>query len=58
MMGILLESISLLLLAVLEDKISVFVLSASCGIFYATLFTVPYILIAHYHATDVVSEIL
>lgn len=53
--NILLDAVSLVLMAVFRNKIAVIILSAFCGVLYATLFTVPYILIAHYHATDVVN---
>ncbi|XKL66956.1 hypothetical protein PGB90_010376 [Kerria lacca] len=51
--SILLDSVSLLLIALLKNKFAVIVLSVSCGIFYATLFTVPYILVAHYHSNNI-----
>lgn len=51
--SILLDAVSLVMMAVFRNKIAVIILSAFCGILYSTLFTVPYILIAHYHATDV-----
>ena len=35
---------------------SVFVFSPTAGVMYGTLFTMPYILVAHYHATNVFEE--
>lgn len=51
--SILVDAVALLLMAAFRNKIAVIILSALCGVLYATLFTVPYILIAHYHSTDV-----
>ncbi len=58
MCNILIDSASLFMMGVFRDKLLVLLLSASCGIFYATLFTVPYILVAHYHSTNVVSKMM
>lgn len=44
-----LDSLCLILMAVVKDKIIVIILSAISGIIYCTIVTIPYMLIAHYH---------
>ncbi|PIK35308.1 putative membrane-associated transporter protein [Apostichopus japonicus] len=39
-------------LALIRTKWAIFVFSASAGIQYSTLFTLPFILLARYHTTD------
>jgi hypothetical protein len=41
-------------LAVLLLRWGVLVFSWSAGVMYSTLFTMPYLLVAHYHETDTV----
>lgn len=39
----------MILMSVVRNKVAVLLLSPSAGIMYATLFTMPYLLVAHYH---------
>lgn len=48
--GILVFSIGMAVLALWPTKISVLVFSAAAGSIYATMFTMPYILVAQYHS--------
>ncbi|XP_017488729.1 PREDICTED: proton-associated sugar transporter A [Rhagoletis zephyria] len=50
--GILYYGIGMLILAIWPTKWGVIVFSTSAGILYGTLFTIPYILVANYHAKD------
>lgn len=54
--GLLFYSAGMFLMAALKHKISVIVFSWTAGVMYSTLFTMPYLLVAHYHATDIVSQ--
>uniref|UniRef100_A0A1B6HCC0 Proton-associated sugar transporter A n=2 Tax=Homalodisca liturata TaxID=320908 RepID=A0A1B6HCC0_9HEMI len=47
--GLLFYSVGMFLMAVLKHKIGVIVFSWTAGVMYSTLFTMPYLLIAHYH---------
>ncbi|ESO93540.1 hypothetical protein LOTGIDRAFT_119222 [Lottia gigantea] len=47
--GQLAYSIGMIILAISRHKVAVILLSPSAGIMYATLFTMPYLLVAHYH---------
>lgn len=49
--GIMAYAIGMMLLAVWPTKLGVLLLSTTAGVIYATLFTIPYILVAKYHAT-------
>uniref|UniRef100_A0A1B6D576 Proton-associated sugar transporter A n=1 Tax=Clastoptera arizonana TaxID=38151 RepID=A0A1B6D576_9HEMI len=51
--GLLFYSIGMFLMAALKHKISVIVFSWTAGVMYSTLFTMPYLLIANYHATNI-----
>lgn len=42
-------------MALTRAKTSVIVFSWAAGVMYSTLFTMPYLLIAHYHAEGTVS---
>ena len=44
-----------MLLPLLTARWGVLVFSWSAGVMYSTLFTMPYLLVAHYHETDTVS---
>ncbi|XP_059470765.1 proton-associated sugar transporter A [Neocloeon triangulifer] len=44
------------LLALTRHKIGVIVFSWTAGVMYSTLFTMPYLLVAHYHAQNTFSE--
>jgi solute carrier family 45 protein 1/2/4 len=54
--GLLLDSLGMLLMAVTKHRYAVIVFSAAAGVMYSTLFTVPYLLVAHYHASGKVSN--
>lgn len=42
-------------MALTKAKISVIVFSWAAGVMYSTLFTIPYLLVAHYHAQGTVN---
>ena len=44
-----------LLMPLITARWGVLVFSWSAGVMYSTLFTMPYLLVAHYHETDTVS---
>ncbi|XP_058833575.1 proton-associated sugar transporter A-like isoform X2 [Topomyia yanbarensis] len=48
--GLLLDSVGMILMAVFPNKVTVFVFSATGGIVYALLFTMPFLLLGQYHA--------
>ncbi|KAG8200107.1 hypothetical protein JTE90_001960 [Oedothorax gibbosus] len=54
--GQLVYSVGMVVMAVTRHKVAVILLSPTAGIMYATLFTMPYLLIAHYHCTNKFSE--
>lgn len=56
--GLLFYSIGMTLMAMTRAKTSVIVFSWSAGVMYSTLFTMPYLLVAHYHARDTVVNII
>jgi hypothetical protein len=45
----------MLMLALTRNRYAVIIFSASAGVMYSTLFTLPYLLVAHYHAAGTVS---
>ncbi|KAK2713609.1 proton-associated sugar transporter A-like [Artemia franciscana] len=53
--GQLVYSLGMVLMAATRHKAGVIIFSCSAGIMYSTLFTMPYILVAHYHANQVFS---
>jgi solute carrier family 45 protein 1/2/4 len=53
--GLLLDSLGMLMLALTKNRYAVIIFSASAGVMYSTLFTLPYLLVAHYHAAGTVS---
>lgn len=55
-LGQLTYTVGVLLIAVCRTKAAVLILSATYGVMYATLFTLPFILVAHYHSTNLVSR--
>lgn len=57
MCSILIDGVALLLMVLLQSKMAVLLLSAGCGILYSSMFTIPYILLAHYHDTNVVGYV-
>jgi solute carrier family 45 protein 1/2/4 len=53
--GLLFYSASMTLMALTRHKFGVIVFSWGAGVMYSTLFTMPYLLVAHYHSNGVVS---
>ncbi|PSN44819.1 hypothetical protein C0J52_17172 [Blattella germanica] len=53
--GLLVDGLGMLMLAFTKHHVAVIVFSAAAGIMYSTLFTMPYLLVAHYHETGVFS---
>lgn len=53
--GLLFYSVGMIILAKFPTKVGVLLFSISAGIIYATLFTLPYLLLANYHASGSVS---
>ena len=51
-------AIGMLMMAVSRDKVAAILLSPTAGVMYATLFTMPYLLVAHYHSSGLVSVII
>lgn len=52
--GLLFYSTGMFLMAVTRHKFSVIFFSWAAGVMYSTMFTMPYLLIAHYHSTNTV----
>jgi len=50
--GQLVYTIGMIMMAITRSKWGVLVFSWSAGVMYSTLFTMPYLLVAHYHETD------
>lgn len=50
--GQLIYSIGMVAMAMTKSRWGVLVFSCSAGVMYSTLFTMPYLLVAHYHETD------
>lgn len=53
--GLLFYSVGMLLMAVTKHKIGVILFSWAAGVMYSTLFTMPYLLVAHYHSKGTVT---
>ena len=53
--GQLVYCVGMIFMALTRTKWGVLVFSWSAGIMYSTLFTMPYIIVAHYHETNTVS---
>ena len=53
--GQLVYSIGMIFMAIARSTWGVILFSWSAGIMYSTLFTMPYLIVAHYHETDCVS---
>lgn len=45
------------MMALTKHPVGVIVFSWTAGVMYSTLFTMPYLLVAHYHASSTVSNI-
>lgn len=56
--GLLFYSACMTLMALTKHKIGVIIFSWGAGVMYSTLFTMPYLLVAHYHAQGIVSLII
>ncbi|GFR22388.1 membrane-associated transporter protein [Trichonephila clavata] len=54
--GQMVYSIGMVVMAITRHKIAVILLSPTAGVMYSTLFTMPYLLIAHYHSTNTFSN--
>lgn len=55
--GLLFYCTGMSLMALTRARASVIIFSWAAGVMYSTLFTMPYLLVAHYHAQGTVSEI-
>jgi len=53
--GLIFYCTGMALMALTRAKLSVLVFSWTAGIMYSTLFTMPYLLVAHYHNVSTVS---
>ncbi|XP_071040438.1 solute carrier family 45 member 4 isoform X2 [Parasteatoda tepidariorum] len=54
--GQLVYSFGMVIMALTRHKVAVILLSPTAGIMYSTLFTMPYLLIAHYHCNNQFSD--
>lgn len=54
--GLLIYCTGMMLMAVTKHRVGVILFSWTAGVMYSTLFTMPYLLIAHYHAKGTVSN--
>ncbi|OQV13778.1 Membrane-associated transporter protein [Hypsibius exemplaris] len=54
--GQLIYSIGMFLMAITRNKFCVILFSATAGIMYSTLFTMPFFLVAHYHSSGLFDE--
>ena len=52
--GLLFYSTGMMLMALTKHPVGVIVFSWAAGVMYSTLFTMPYLLVAHYHASSTV----
>ncbi|KAL6424007.1 hypothetical protein ACFW04_009728 [Cataglyphis niger] len=50
--GLLFYSVGMLLMALMKHQVGVIVFSWTAGVMYSTLFTMPYLLVAHYHTSS------
>lgn len=55
---ILLDAVCLLAMALHKTKWFVIILSAMSGVIYCSTFTIPYMLVAHYHSKNMVSDFI
>lgn len=53
--GLMIDAVGMIMMAMFPNKVTVFVFSASGGIVYALLFTMPFLLLGQYHAKGQVS---
>jgi len=54
--GQLVYTVGMIFMAIARNKVGVIIFSWTAGIMYSTLFTMPYLLVAHYHASQVFAE--
>ncbi|XP_053646191.2 membrane-associated transporter protein isoform X1 [Cherax quadricarinatus] len=52
--GQLVYSIGMVFMAALRHPVAVIMFSCCAGVMYSTLFTMPYLLVAHYHASETI----
>ncbi|XP_070172559.1 membrane-associated transporter protein [Polyergus mexicanus] len=50
--GLLFYSVGMLLMALMKHQVGVILFSWTAGVMYSTLFTMPYLLVAHYHTSS------
>ncbi|XP_076681170.1 loss of visual transmission isoform X2 [Andrena cerasifolii] len=50
--GLLFYSLGMMMMALTKHPVGVIVFSWTAGVMYSTLFTMPYLLVAHYHASS------
>lgn len=55
--GLLFYSTGMMMMALTKHPVGVIIFSWTAGVMYSTLFTMPYLLVAHYHASSTVSNI-
>lgn len=55
--GLLFYCTGMCLMALTKARASVIIFSWAAGVMYSTLFTMPYLLVAHYHAQGTVRQI-
>lgn len=55
--GLLTYSVGMLMMALTRNRAGVIIFSGTAGVMYSTLFTMPYLIVAHYHAKGMVSEL-
>ncbi|CAF0738784.1 unnamed protein product [Didymodactylos carnosus] len=53
----LIYSVGMILMGILRHRVAVVILSGVTGVLYATLFTIPYLLISKYHNSDVFGKL-
>lgn len=56
MTGQLVYCVGMIMMAATRHKVGVIIFSLTAGIMYSTLFTMPYLLVAHYHSSQVVCD--
>jgi len=56
--GLVTYSVGMLMMALIRNRAGVIIFSGTAGVMYSTLFTMPYLIVAHYHAKGMVSGFL
>lgn len=54
--GLVTYSVGMLMMALIRNRAGVIIFSGTAGVMYSTLFTMPYLIVAHYHAKGMVSN--